>query len=256
MAFLFTIIGVALLTQVAVSTNAITSHTNVGETMDMTAARINASYIGEWTINLSALSNINISVPSYGKQLYEYSNLTVMNASDGGEVPAAFVAANMSINLTDGSFYFNTNDSAWNVTAVNLSYNFVSYYVNESTNVTPSTIYDSTSADYVSGWRTTESGCSLTDVIGRVTVTNGSGTALTNNVDYIISTDGFRLQDTTAINTSTPSIVVSTSTCPDDYLTQGWSRNILTLIPGFFALAILGVGLWLFYSIGKDFSLF
>ena len=37
--------------------------------------------------------------------------------------------------------------------------------------------------------------------------------------------------------------------CDDDYLNSGWGRAVLTTVPGFFALALLGVAIWLFYSV-------
>ncbi len=40
--------------------------------------------------------------------------------------------------------------------------------------------------------------------------------------------------------------------CADDYLNLPWGRSIMNLVAGFFALAILGLGLGLFYSVGKD----
>ncbi len=40
--------------------------------------------------------------------------------------------------------------------------------------------------------------------------------------------------------------------CPDDYLVLPWGRSIMNLVAGFFALAILGLGLGLFYSVAKD----
>jgi len=42
---------------------------------------------------------------------------------------------------------------------------------------------------------------------------------------------------------------------PMSYLTTGWNRTILNMTPGFFALALLGVSLALFYSVAKDFGL-
>lgn len=37
-----------------------------------------------------------------------------------------------------------------------------------------------------------------------------------------------------------------------DYVNQSWQRTILNLISGFFALALLGIGIWLLYSTAKD----
>ncbi len=40
--------------------------------------------------------------------------------------------------------------------------------------------------------------------------------------------------------------------CPDAYINIAWGRSVINLVAGFFALAIMGVGLGLFYSVAKD----
>ena len=40
--------------------------------------------------------------------------------------------------------------------------------------------------------------------------------------------------------------------CTDDYLNSTWGRAVLNTVPGFFALALLGVSLWLFYAVFRD----
>lgn len=40
--------------------------------------------------------------------------------------------------------------------------------------------------------------------------------------------------------------------CADGYLNIAWGRTILNLVAGFFALALLGASVGIFYSIGKD----
>ena len=44
---------------------------------------------------------------------------------------------------------------------------------------------------------------------------------------------------------------VSYDYCPTGYV-SGWGGTILNLVPGFFALAILGFSLGMFYSLGKE----
>lgn len=43
---------------------------------------------------------------------------------------------------------------------------------------------------------------------------------------------------------------------PNDYLCQGWNRTVLNLIPGFFGIAILLIGLGLFYQVAKEEGIF
>lgn len=96
--------------------------------------------------------------------------------------------------------------------------------------------------------------CPLTSV----SIKNASGgTALTETTDYVLdaSTGTFTLVN----NTNTVAMIgadnntyVDYSYCGDDYLNLSWGRSMLNLIGGFFALAILGVSLRLFYSVGKE----
>ena len=39
--------------------------------------------------------------------------------------------------------------------------------------------------------------------------------------------------------------------CPDTYLNSSWGRVVLPLVGGFFALALLGIGVGLFYKVGR-----
>jgi len=40
--------------------------------------------------------------------------------------------------------------------------------------------------------------------------------------------------------------------CADGYMNIAWGRTILNLVAGFFALALLGASVGIFYSIGRD----
>ena len=43
--------------------------------------------------------------------------------------------------------------------------------------------------------------------------------------------------------------------CNEGYMDSSWGRTVINLVPGFFALAILGASLLLFYSVAKDFDI-
>jgi len=43
--------------------------------------------------------------------------------------------------------------------------------------------------------------------------------------------------------------LVSYTYCGDDYINSSWGRSVLLTVPGFFALALLGVALWMFYMV-------
>ena len=106
------------------------------------------------------------------------------------------------------------------------------------------------SANIPSGWKTTE--C----VLSGFSLVNQSGTALTDTTDYDVaeSTGIVNFYNTLNANMSGTSntTYVSYTYCPDGYLTIAWGRSIINLVAGFFALAILGLGLGLFYSVAKD----
>lgn len=94
--------------------------------------------------------------------------------------------------------------------------------------------------------------------LSSVTVRNGSdGTALTVDTDYEINLNygNFTLKNTTAsigVLGADNNTYVTYSYCASDYMNLSWGRTLLNLIAGFFALALLGAAVGLFYSVGKD----
>jgi len=123
-------------------------------------------------------------------------------------------------------------------------------------NVSESTVYTVTNAP--TSWKTAD--CPLTSFA----IKNASGgTALTITTDYVpsLSAGTFTLVNSTA----TEAMVVSANPtnltyvdytyCPENYMNLTWGRTIINLVPGFFALAILGASLLLFYSVAKDYDI-
>ena len=97
-------------------------------------------------------------------------------------------------------------------------------------------------------WRVDE--CPITDFV----LSNDSGSPLTNIVDYTFtaSTGVIVFNNTDIVNVSTSNTTSADyQYCNSNYLTQGWQRTVLDLVPGFFALGILGIGIGLFYSVGR-----
>lgn len=99
-------------------------------------------------------------------------------------------------------------------------------------------------------------GWKLDDCLLVASVYNGTSTALTLDTDYYFSTTTGKL---TLLNTSTNTriltnnnTVVSYTYCGDDYLTEGWSRSILDLVAGFFAIGLLLVAVGMFYQVLKN----
>ena len=91
------------------------------------------------------------------------------------------------------------------------------------------------------GWRSTTSGCQESDLLGSAVLTNTTD-ALTETTDYVIGTGYFTLVNSTTVWSSGNDTAITLEYCQDDYV-SGWANNITNLIIGFFALAILGVGI-------------
>ncbi len=100
-------------------------------------------------------------------------------------------------------------------------------------------------------WKIAE--CPLTSV----TVGNAS-LDFTDGTEYnlLASSGVIQMLNVTAtqkgyVNTT----LVDYTYCADDYLNSGWGRSVLLTVPGFFALALLGVALWLFYAVFRSANL-
>lgn len=111
------------------------------------------------------------------------------------------------------------------------------------------TTYPLTITNAPSGWKVSE--CPITSV------TYGN-----SSQDFTLTTD-YTFTDTTGVlllkNTATVQMANTTNAtlidytyCGDDYLTQGWSRNVIDLVPGFFAIALMLIGVALFYAVLKN----
>jgi len=92
--------------------------------------------------------------------------------------------------------------------------------------------------------------------ISSVSVRSGNGTALTENTDYELglTTGVISFIDTVLVNQSTTDANTTTVDyyyCPDGYIDQAWSRTVLNMVPGFYALGLLGIGVGLILLIGK-----
>ena len=92
--------------------------------------------------------------------------------------------------------------------------------------------------------------------IASVVVSNNTaGThVFTAGTDYILyATAGIiDMENTTSTWNWTNDTYITYNYCGDDYLNSSWSRSIMNLIAGFFALAVMGVGIGLFYSVYKE----
>jgi hypothetical protein len=78
---------------------------------------------------------------------------------------------------------------------------------------------------------------------------NGVCSSLTNDFYYIEGENTIKLCNSVTMNQSS-TVQLRYRNCPNDYV-GGWAGNMLVLVPGFFALALLGCSIALFYSVAK-----
>jgi len=102
-----------------------------------------------------------------------------------------------------------------------------------------------------SGWKTAD--CPITSF----SMDNQTGVTTAVTTDYVLFANNgtLYLKNTTIWGNcaiSDNDTTVSYTYCSDEYLNVSWGRTILNLISGFFALALLGVSVGLFYSVAKD----
>ena len=100
-------------------------------------------------------------------------------------------------------------------------------------------------------WKADESECEVFPI----TLKNQSGATMTDPTHYVYVTGPgtFTLKNHASLNQSgSNTTTVSYDYCPADYIAVSWGRSVLSLVVGFFALSILGVSLFIFYSVAKD----
>jgi len=109
------------------------------------------------------------------------------------------------------------------------------------------------------GWKLTgDDACPLTHIVVR----NCTADVLTITTDYLTDTTRGILM---LVNTSDTTCGTVTGNnhdqenytymdyryCPDNYLTQAWTRSVMDVVVGFFAIALLLVSVGIFYAIMK-----
>ena len=109
--------------------------------------------------------------------------------------------------------------------------------------------FDLTYYNTASGWKTADDDCDI-DV---TSLYIDDATAGTEDTDWSVTTDGVVtiLNTTTTVGVEENTSLATYSYCPDHYLSEGWTRSVLNLVPGFFAISLLMISLALFYAIMK-----
>jgi len=119
-----------------------------------------------------------------------------------------------------------------------------------TTNINPTIVY--TLTNNPTGWKTTD--CPITNFV----LANSSGSEFTVTTDYVLTDDAgtFTLVNSAHAVATLPlannNTYATYTYCGDDYMNSSWGRSSINLIAGFFALAILLIGVGLFYSVAKD----
>jgi hypothetical protein len=112
--------------------------------------------------------------------------------------------------------------------------------------------YPQIANDSRTGWRSDTSGCTVADVANSYIIGNDTQ-AFVAGLDYGYSTTNgsIRFMNSYNVNGTLGNVTtVSYLKCPNDYVV-GWAGKILNLVPGFFALALLGCSIALFYGVAK-----
>lgn len=97
--------------------------------------------------------------------------------------------------------------------------------------------------------------------VSTLTLKTSNGTLLTegatcgSNKDYVY-TDNVNLNFCNSLGTNASASYTNTTTatyssCPDTFVTGSFGRTAINLIPGFFGIAVMLVGVGLFYSVAK-----
>jgi len=107
-----------------------------------------------------------------------------------------------------------------------------------------------TITNYPTGWKTT--GCPITSFsLQNDTTTYASGV----DYDFYPASGLVHMKNTTTtdgdLGTMAPNgdLFLRYNYCGEGYVDSGWGRTILSLVSGFFALALLGGSLYMFYRV-------
>lgn len=117
------------------------------------------------------------------------------------------------------------------------------FTINESNSACNITV-----TNYPTNWK--QEDCPLTSVVvGNATLD------FTEDTDYRVfaSSGVIQLLNTTTTSTGyANTTLVDYTYCGDDYLNSAWGRSVMKMVGGFFALALLGIGIWLMYGIFRN----
>lgn len=131
----------------------------------------------------------------------------------------------------------------------------LTYSTNES--------YNNTVANAPTGWQA-DGTCPITNfVLYNASTTTDSNNIAVDDTDYWLDEDigVWHILETSPNDVFNNSVGYADTTnvsaytysyCPDEYLTQGWTRSTLNLVVGFFAIALMLMAIAMFYTVLKN----
>ena len=154
----------------------------------------------------------------------------------------AFVALIIGISLI--GIIASTGNNITNT--INISGETVDYTSAVQVNGTINSSVEFTIANVPTTWRIT--GC---PIVG-ITLYNSTSSLTVVDYTFTASTGIITFNNSANVNGSASNTTSATyQYCDNEYLTQGWNRTIINLVPGFFAIALMGIGIGLFFAIGR-----
>lgn len=257
--FVTLIVGALLLGVIATSIVGVTAvDTAVTDNFNIANARLYV-YSSNTLIGNETLTTVeNVTGESFSVAGLAGVNCTVTTPvftnATGGEIITStnYTVTNCLVKSTANSPYINKN---WNVT---FTYKYGTQWgaINTTYVFSAPTILSHPAS---TSWKTDESTCAITSI----NLKNQTGGDQVATTAYTWVTDGnqatgsLTLKNVATLNSTTSnSTTITYQTCPDDYLTQSWSRDTLLLVVGLFAVALLVFSVGMFYSLAKDLGVF
>lgn len=241
-AFVMIIIGLAFVGQISTLTTDVTLRSTATDTVDISSARLAGS--GTVINEIAFLNNTRYTLSNYSLTGgFVGTIVLVQNRTDGTDIPET------NYTYASGVIYNSTKVSYDNVS---INYTYTYSYINGSVKIpTSSFMTYRPSRNYL----TDLSDCVITT--SEVVFKNESGsvqpsTAYTFNSDGSGTIGSLQVKNVVSLNgttSNTTSIVYNY--CPTDYVSS-WGGTILNLVPGFFALALLAIGVGLFYGVARE----
>lgn len=235
--FVLIVLGLSLIAVLATQVNNVTELTATSQSIDLSSAR---------PVALTTVANESGSINETG-----YTLLYGGGTFDSGVLIVAVLNATDDTEVASGNWTFNpTTRVITNATEVIWSEVKITYTYNTTITVNESYEYTLTNA-VTQSWQDLYSECPVTSV----TVSNAT-TPFTVTTDYVFTsgTGILTFVNSTAVRGSPNTLTATYDYCATGYF-GGWANSVLVLVPGFFAIALLGIGVWFVYGVMKEYGI-